>query len=80
MIGSRKRKTGSRVRFRLWETTFCLDTISNYQKDQDKLAFPSSRVRLAFGALLELSSEALALARGLGRYHRVQWSGLVCDG
>jgi hypothetical protein len=52
---------GGRVRFRLWEAAFCSDTISDYQKDQDKLALTSLRVRLAFGALFELSSEALRL-------------------
>lgn len=77
MIRSRKMK-GRRMRFRLWEATNCSDTISDYQKYQDKLALTSLRVRLAFGAPLELSSEALALARGLGRYHRV--AGVGCDG
>ena len=52
---------GSRVRFRLWEAAFCSDTISIYRKDQDEPTLTSLRVRLAFGTLLELSSEALRL-------------------
>ena len=54
----------SRVRFRLWEATFCSATLNKHQTDQDKLILTSFRVRLAFGALLafsELSSEAFRL-------------------
>ena len=74
MIRSRKRN-GSRVRFRLWEATFCSDTIRYYQKNQDKLAFPSLRVRLAFGALLELSSGPLRLPEASEGI--IEWSGLI---
>ena len=60
-------KMNSRVRFRLWEATFCLVTLNNNQTNQDKLLLTSFRVRLAFGALLafnELSSEAFRLPEG----------------
>jgi hypothetical protein len=65
---------GSHVRFRLWEAAFCSDTVSDYQKDQGQLALTSLRVRLAFGALLGLSSEALRLPASEGI---IEWSGLV---
>ena len=77
MIGSRKRKMGSRVRFRLWEAAFCSDIVSNYQKRPRPTSTHIFACAFGLRCAVRVIVGGLALA-SLGRYHRVV--GVGCDG